>query len=183
MARKTETREFGDNYFRAKQLKVRKANRVLERLLKIVGESLGALADNVGTGKTETSSALIGDLQRGALSDAAQKLVKNLGGDDLNWLVDELRVSISYQTPQLRESDENKFVPMTGDIWDEAFAGELMLQFKVIAWILQLNFGSFFAGVGGLAGAARQFVTPTKSRSTSQTTPKSGSGDSPPQSV
>ena len=178
MARKIETREIGFNRYRAKQLKVRKANRVLERILKIVGEPIGALADNVGTGEDGVEVALIGDLKRGALSEAAEKLVKSLSGDDINWLVEELRTSLEYQTPDLRESDENKFVPMTGDIWDDEFAGLLMDQFKVIAWVLELNYGSFFEGVGGIAGVAHRFVTPAKSPSSSQTTPTSGSGDS-----
>lgn len=180
MARQTETREFGPNRYRAKQLKVRKANRVLERLIKIAGESLGALADNVGSGDTE--DALVGDLRRGALSTAAQKLVTNLSGDDLNWLVDELIPSIHYQTPELRAATPEQFVPVTGDVWDELWAGDLMGQFRVVLWVLQLNYASFFEGAGGLAGVVRRAVTPTKSDSSSPTMQTSGSGDSSPPS-
>ena len=176
MARKTEVREYGPNHFRARQLKVRQANRVLERLLIIVGESLGAIADNVGSGETGGDASLVGDLRRGALSDAAGKLVKNMSGDDLNWLIEELRPSIEYQTPELRAAGDAQFVPLTGDLWDDVFAGELGTQFKVIAWVLQLNFASFFDGAEGITGAFRQFVTPTRSSSSSPTIPTPGSG-------
>lgn len=180
MARNTETRQFGDNHYRATQLKVRKANRILERLIKIGGESLGVLGDNVGGG--DTADALVGDLKRGSLAEAAQALVKNLTGGELNWLVDELVPSIQYQTPALAAATPEGFVPMTGDLWDDVFAGDLMGQFRIIAWVLELNYASFFAGAGGLAGAARKFVTPTTSSSSSPTTPRAGSGDSSPTS-
>lgn len=178
MARKSETRQIGPNTYRATQLKVRKANRVLERLLKTLGPTLGALGDHLGTGKTGTAAAIVGDLERGAISAAAEKLARALTGDELNWLVDELIPSIEYQTPELAASMPGKFVELNGDLWDDIWAGDLLGQFKALGWILELNYGSFFAGAGGIGAVARQFVTPTKSSSSSPTTPTSGSGGS-----
>lgn len=175
MARKTVTREIGHNRYRATQLKVRKANRVLERLVKTFGETLGKLAENVGSGETDVNVALIGDLKRGALSDAAEALVKNLSGDELNWIVDQMRDSLEYQTPELRAATPEKFVKVSGDLWDDIFAGALLEQFTVLWWMLELNFGSFFEGAGGLVEVVRTAVTPTLSPSSSPTEPNSGS--------
>ena len=151
-----------------------------ERQSTLFGESLGELADNLGA---EEGQALVGDLKQGSISVAARKLVDNLGGDDLNWLVDELRPTVQISTPDMRESAPDAFVDFTSDQWDEEFAGQLMDQFRLLVWVLQMNYGSFFEGAGGLAGAARQFVTPTPSSSKPQPTPTSGSGASSSQNA
>lgn len=173
MARKTETREIGGNHFRVTQLKVRKANTILIKIVKIVGEPLGAAADNMGADGT---GGLVGDIAKGGLADAAGKLVRALGDDDLNWLIGQVLPDIQIQTEEMRATDTDVFVPMGSDHWDEVFAGDMLAQLKLIGFVLELNFGSFFAGVGGLKGAALKFVTPTKSASKPQPTAITGSG-------
>lgn len=173
MARKTEIREIGSNRFRVTQLRVKEAHRVLTKITKIVGESLGALADNLGA---EAAEAAVGDLAKGSFAAAMQKLSANLGDEDLNWLVEKLRPTIEFQNDALRESD--RWVPMTAELWDETFSGALLSEFKVLAFALESNYADFFAGVGGLKDAARRFVTPTQSTSGSPTTANPGSGAS-----
>ena len=172
MARKIETREIGENTFRVKVLKVRKANTILTRLIKIVGEPLGAAADQLGS---EPGESVIGDMGRGGFADAAGALKRTLGDEDLNWLIDQLRPSIEIHTKEM--TDPDMFVPMTADHWDDEFAGELLLQFKLLAFVLELNYSSFFAGMGGLKGMAAKFTTPSKSASKPPKTATTGSGD------
>ncbi len=174
MARKTETREIGQHRFRVTQFKVRKANRILEQIIHLIGPALGVAADNLG--ETDPEKVLKGDLAKGALADAAAKLVIGLDGDQLNWLIDESIPAIEYQTPELRAAQPDVFVPMSGELWDNVFAGRLMDQFALMAFVAELNFGSFFVGVDGIKSAVHRFVTPTTSTSRSPQTETTGSG-------
>lgn len=172
MGRRTEVRQIGENRYRVTQLKVRKANRVLERLLATAAPLLGAAGDNLGA----TGDALAGDLGKESLADVGMQLTKLLDGDQVNWLIGEVIGSVEYQTEALKASTPEGFVPMTMEIWDDSAFSDLMEQFRLLAFVLELNFSGFFAGLGGLKDAARRFVTPSSPRSESPKTATPGSG-------
>lgn len=174
MSRKTATRQIGEHRFRVKQMKVRKAHRVMTRIIKVIGPSLGTLGDELdakpGGGN---GSGGLGALFAGGISDAISKLTENLGEDDINWLVDELQAGVEREAEM-----EGSFVPMTADLWDDTFAGALLDEFKLIAFVLEHNYSSFFSELGGLAGVAARLGTRTPSRSKDPTTETTGSGAS-----
>lgn len=175
MARETKTREIGACRYRVTQLKARAGHRVLERIARTILPALGAAADNLGA---EEAQALVGDLAKGGISDAVSKLVSALEEDSINWLVDAVRESVEYQTPELQAAKPGAFVPMGPELWDDHFAGSYLAEFKLIAFVLEVNFEDFFAGLGGVRGAFSRFVTPTRSPSNSPPTETPGSGAS-----
>lgn len=172
MARKIATREIGEYRFRVKQMKVRKAHRVMTRIAKVIGPSLGAVGDDLDARPAGENGS--GSLFGGAISGAVSKFAENLGEEDINWLVDELRPDIE------RETDvEGSFVPMTADLWDDTFAGALLDEFKLIAFVLEHNYAQFFTELGGIAGVRVRLGIRTPSASKPPSTERTGSGDSP----
>lgn len=169
MARKTATRQIGDHRYRVTQMKVRKAHRVMTRIVKVIGPSLGALGDELDS-KPGGGGSLFG----GGLTEAIGKLTEHLGDDDINWLVDELRPGVELETDV-----EGSYVPMTPELWDDTFAGDLLDEFKLLAFVLEHNYASFFSGLGGLDGIRARLGTQAPSTSSPPTTETTGSGDSP----
>lgn len=176
MARKQTTAvvEFGDGEsrrFQITQMKVRDGHAVLERLLRVGAPVLGALAD--GLGEADAEKAVAGDLSREGLSGAFDALAANLAKNEgvLDWLTEKLRKGVAVET-----EEAETFVPLTGEIYEDLFAGEYGAELALVAAGLKANFSTFFKGAGGLSGAVRRFVTPTRSASSSPKASRSGSG-------
>lgn len=175
MARKITDKsiEFDDGesrVFRIQQMRVRDGHAVIERIAMVAGPVLGALAGGLGQ---DADRAVVGDLSEAGVREAFEALSSNLMANEgtVDWLVGKLRGSIKYQ------SDGGIFVTLTEDLYDDLFAGDYLAEGKLVAAALSHNFASFFKGAGGLAAAARKFVTPTQSRSSSRRGANSGSGD------
>lgn len=158
MERKTETRQFGDDYFKVTALKARQSNRLLERLVNLSGPMLGNAAAGLGTKATK---AAIGDLSPDALGKAITGLCGRFDGEQINDLIEALQESIMYQTPELHAMGAEHWVP-SKDIWDDRFAGRLGEQLRVLAFALEVNYADFFGGFGGIVGAAKAALTPTE---------------------
>jgi hypothetical protein len=105
--RKVETREIGRCTYKVQQLKLRQGNVLTVWLLQRLGPALGGAV--TGLGENEPSKILSGDFSKEGFREAVVGLCSSLQIDDLNWLVDRLRPSIMIQTPELRESGEDRF--------------------------------------------------------------------------
>ncbi len=178
MARKKTTKvvTFSDGEerrFRLRQMKVRDGHAVLERLMRVAAPILGALAENLG--EDDPEKAIAGDLSVEGLTAAVDKLAANLLANEgiVDWLTEKLRKYTEIET-----ESEDVFVSLTSELYDDTFAGEYGAEAVLIAAHLKANYGSLFKGAGGLAGAARRFVTPRQSRSSSPEASPSGSGAS-----
>ncbi len=178
MARKTTTKvvRFSDDEerrFELRQMKVKDGHAVLEKLLRVGAPILGALAENLG--EEDQAKAIAGDLSAEGLSAAVDKLAANLLANEgiVDWLTEKLRKYTKIET-----DEEDLFVSLTGELYDGTFAGEYGAEAVLVAAHLKMNYESFFKGAGGLAGAARQFVTPRRSESSSPKASPSGSGGS-----
>ncbi len=158
MARRSEVREIGQFRYRITQMKARQQYQVLERLANRFGDPVKELIAGLGT---NPKKALIGDLSSRQTGEALGALLKSLEGNDLTWLVDQIRPTVEYQTPELAESKPDIFARL--EDWDDHFADSILDGFKVLLFALELNYSSFFVGLGGLKEAAHKLVTPTKS--------------------
>lgn len=177
MARKKVERtiEFSDGESRRFELtmfKVKDGHAVLERLLRVSAPVLAQLAEGLGA---EEGEAVVGDLSRegvaGAFGSLAENLIRNEG--ILDWLTEKVRKNAKVET-----EEEDVFVTVTADLYEDLFAGEYGAEMELVVEALKLNYATFFAKAGGLGAVARRFVTPTRSRSSSPTASKSGSGGS-----
>lgn len=125
----TKEKEIDGATYAVTQFPGRKALTLKVRLLSVVGPSLLSTIGAVkgGTGEVEIDS----------LGGAAQKLVDNLSKEGAVNLVMELLSSTR------RDGHE-----ITPQLFDMEFAGKLDTVWKVVWWVLEVNYGSFFAGKG-----------------------------------
>jgi len=148
--------------FELTQFKVKDGHAVLERLLRVAAPILGKLAEGLGA---EGEEAAVGDLSKEGVSGAfdafAENLVRNEGV--LDWLTEKVR-----KTAKIETEVEGQYVTLTTELYEDCFAGEYGAELDLVVEALRLNYATFFARAGGLGAAARQFVTPTRSRSTSR---------------
>lgn len=176
MARKTEivTIEFYDGdprRFELQQFKPKDGHAVIERLLRVGAPVLGSLAENLGASE---ENAVAGDLSREGVSAAFDAFAENIARNEgvLEWLVQKVKKESRAET-----ETEDQFISMTSDQWDETFAGEYGAELELIIACLKLNYAGLAKKGGGLGKLAQRFVTPTRSRSSSQRGAQPGSGD------
>lgn len=171
MARRTEVVSitFSDETtrrFKITQIKVKDAHAVMERLARIITPTLGNAASGLGATGLE---AAIGDLSGKGIADASTAFASSLRDGDLDWFSEKLRAGIEIET-----ETEELYVGLKGQAFEDAFVGEYAAELMLYWEALRVNFGSFSKAVGGLAGLARRFVTPSASSSPAEPSPGSG---------
>lgn len=132
--------------------KGRPGARLLARLLRHLGPALGALR-----GVDLDLSKGIHNVDVTELMPAIGQLFEILAPDEFDALACEILSRCSIAMPdadgKLRSYDLSKPAMI-----DDAFTGDLMLMFKVLAWALEVNFSGFFHALArsGAAAAARE---------------------------
>ncbi len=142
--------------YRITQLPFGASQRLLTRLMRVVGPVLAELAAGVKDGKANLESDLTELMP--TFGPAVEKLCASLGDDDLDFLFKTLaghsEVSLS----------EGKWVNLK-DVMEMEFAGEFPHAIKWLVESLKVNFGNFFGdrGLLGRAGApAKEKAAPSQ---------------------
>jgi hypothetical protein len=129
------------------QLPAKKSLKLLTRLVKIVGPSLGAAVGSVAEGDIDIQTVLDRHLDLGAVVAA---LCDRLEENEVEAIVDTLLSQVIHAG---QGEVSQKF--------EVLFAGRLPHLFKVLAAALQLEYGDFLAG-GGVSAALGQIgLAPT----------------------
>lgn len=168
MGLQSETRTIGDTTYRVTQLPAGKSRRLLVRLYKVLGPAFGKLLEGFDatsvTGGGKAPSLL--DIKMESVSQAMSTLAIHLTEEDLEFVVDRLF------TGDMVEMDvgDDKWVKLTKERVDLHFAGKLDEMFRLLAFALEVNYASFFAGSGGASAFLAKLATPTPSQSKSPQT-------------
>jgi hypothetical protein len=144
MARRNQEREIGGAVWAVTQFPAGEGLGLLTRLLKLLGPALGALAKGGGTaedGAGGREEALTGLIVSGLLQQLDEKetvaLVKRLLADT--------------------RKDGVEILP----IFDTEFMGDYANLFRVLGFVLEVNYGGFFSGIG--RGARKEAPAPSPS--------------------
>ncbi len=162
MGMETKEKTIGNHTFKVTQLPASKARKLLIRLFKVSGPSLGKVLEGL---KGKDGKASLNDLNLEKISEGIALLATNVFEDDFEYVVAALLEGerISYHV-------DGKWPVLTLESSDNLFAGKLDQMFKLIAFALEVNFSSFFAGSGGLTNVikrAGEAVTPEPLQSSS----------------
>lgn len=149
---KVESKRIGAHDYKVTQLNAVTGRRVFTRLFKLVGPAMA---------KTEGRK---GD---DALAAAMTGLLEHLSEDDVDYFCDVFSAVTSVSGGAY-----SKAAPQLADVFLSHFAGEYLAMMQWLAFCMQVNFRSFFAGAGRAIG---QLVA---SDSSSPTVSTGGSGDS-----
>lgn len=130
------------------QWPARKALAIKLKLVKAVGPSLGELASSSKGGAT--SGILNAEIGTDKLGSAIEKLLSALDETTFMTLVTLLMSGVRVNGVEM--SDENAF--------NVQFTGRLEAFYKIVWFVLEVNFGSFFGegGIGRLTTAVKNLT-------------------------
>ena len=133
---KSETREIGGRKFNVTQLGTGDGLRIFFKLGKLVGPSVGALIKQ-WQGKS---------IDKHALGAALTELVEKLEWADFK----ELVALCAKSTAEIVTNDdgETRRIDLSKTIETVAFAGDYLSLMQWLGFCLELNFSSFFVGLG-----------------------------------
>lgn len=140
---KSDEREIDGLLVKTVQLPAMRAFKLLARLVKAVGPALGVLT------KLDPSAQL--DAVAGEIAGA----FASLDADEAERLVPEILTKTTVFIPDDRGGSEKL---LTKERIDDMFTGRLMTLFRVLGFVLQVNFQDFYAGS---APAAPQSPAPS----------------------
>lgn len=171
MGIETKEKTIGDYTYRVSQLPASKARKLLIRLFRVAGPSLGKVLESLeGKDGTMQVAALKGDkggidVDLSKISDALALLATNVFEEDFEYVVATL-----LREDRVEYMPEGKWMPLNMQLADLHFAGKLDQLFKLIAFALEVNYAGFFAGTGGLVSVlkrAGEVVNPVPPQSSS----------------
>jgi len=128
-----KTKSIGGKNYEVYELGAKKGRQVLTRLLRHLGPAVGAMGDTKGDAEAKTLAGL-------------GKLVESLTEADVDYFCDTFAAVTSVEM-------EGR-MPLLSDVFDLHFKADYLNMFKWLAFCLQVNFGSFLAGLGGPEGLA-----------------------------
>lgn len=139
------------------QLPPKKSLKLLTRLLRIIGPTVGAAMEGIGAGNLGNVAALIGaDID---LSVIVTALCDRLDENEVEAIIDTLLSQVIHNG---QGEVSKKF--------DALFGGRLPHLFKVVGEALRVEYGDFLAGMPDLSAlGARAGMTPAKPTSTGTT--------------
>ena len=151
MGIETKEKTIGDYTYRVSQLPASKARKLLMRLFKVAGPSLGKVLESLESkdGKIELQGGPDVDLAK--ISDALALLATNVFEEDFEYVVETL-----LRDNRIEYMPDGKFIPLNMELADLHFAGKIDQLFKLIGFALEVNFSSFFAGSGGIASVLKR---------------------------
>jgi hypothetical protein len=147
-----QTREIDGHTYVVTLFPGRRGFKLKTTLLKKLGPGLAAM---IGSAKGESVSEA--DLDGPALAAGVETLFANLGSPDEIMSLIEKIVSMTR-----RDGKE-----ITGALIDLEFPGHFTELYKVVWFVLEVNFGDFFGGaaIGGLGGLIKARITDSLSGS------------------
>jgi hypothetical protein len=177
---KTEEKVIGEHGYRVTQLPGIKGRKVLVRLYKILGPALAALIDDTVQKPAQTITQYSADdVELSSVSAALSVLAVKLREDDLEYLCEQLAACTLVNI-----EDTDKWVPLSKDLQNVVFAGAYKEMFLWLGFALEVNYGGFFDGVGGVSGFVSKLANPkTVNQSNSRNTSTGKSGESSPQNT
>ena len=137
----SKQRVIGEVEYLVTQLPAPQGRKLLVRLYKVLGPAIGAALK----GLPEDGRASIGDIEVSSIGDAMIQLAHSLTEEDLEFLV-------ATMTPQTQISREpGKWLALKTE---EMFhwSGRYQHMFVWLGFALEVNYGSFLPGQGGLDG-------------------------------
>ena len=126
--RQTQEKNIGGKNWTVTQFPAGEGIRILSRLTTLIGPTVAGLAGNAGSISDLTKMDIKGDV----LQIAVQQLVSKLDENDTLSLIKRLLSGTRYENKEV--------VP----VFDIAFQGDYLTLFKVLAFVLKVNYGSFF---------------------------------------
>lgn len=150
---KKETTTIGEYQYEATQLPAPQGIALLEWLLKKLGPGIEVMFKDAGP--VEKGDELVNQI---GLLLGIGAILKNLSGQDFQYLYGELAPSCTANGVGM-DKQESRTLHFAGDY------GRFM---QWIIWMLQVNYRSFFAGLGTLQQVASAQGFPTQSVSESQ---------------
>lgn len=154
MAVKTRDTTIDGHTVKVTQHPGRRALRLKSRLVKLLAPSIGTIIQQ----KVEKGKNLLDqEVDMTKIGEAVIALADKLDPDDFENLILEILVSTRVDGKEINEA-----------AFDDLFAGEMSLMYKVVFFALQTNFGDFFVsgGIGNLLAQQAQGMTPTPPKST-----------------
>jgi hypothetical protein len=156
----TKEKTIGEHRYQVTQLSAPEGRRLLVRLYKVLGPSLGAITK--GLDGVDGKAVKLEELRLEFVGEALRELAMHLNEDDLEHLCEVM----GKQTMVHLGGD--KWVPLQ-DVSALHFAGRYDEMFKWIAFALETNYAGFFKGTATLGGLASklggQVPRPSESRS------------------
>jgi hypothetical protein len=134
----SETKTIGSTEYEVTQLPSGRGRKLLLRLVRIVGPAVGELLKG-----GEAGTATLASVSAEGLSAAVGELAARLGEDDFEYAVKELASSTKVRV------DGGGLVPLAS-VLDLHFAGAYGEMLSWLAFALEVNFRSFFSGLGSL---------------------------------
>lgn len=143
MGLKTEDREIAGSVYRVSQLKATKALGLLTELAKMLGPTLGILADAAGNEKGKLDLASIGNIKVGGdvFGRAVGALVERIDSARVQTLIKEL-AAVTEVAPE----GSDKFLPLPG-VFELHFAGRMGGLFKWLKFALEVQFSDFLSSL------------------------------------
>lgn len=133
MARDVQTKQIGSSQWSVQPLPATEGVRVLSRLLKIVGPAIAKSAKGIKGG----SGLLDAEIDGSAIGDAVDALVSGLDEQETLSLIQRMMAGV--------RKDGHEVAPT----FATEFMGDYLTLIKVLAFVVEVNYGSFF-GEGGL---------------------------------
>lgn len=152
----TEERLIGGVTYQVTQLAAPQGRKLLVRLYKVLGPTLGAAL----RGMPDDASASLGSLETGAIGDALIKLAEVISEEELEYVCSTLAAHTQFSR------EPGRWLPLKQD---EQFhwAGRYHHMFQWIGFALQVNYAAFLAEQPALSG----FVSALKSRAATAASP------------
>jgi len=136
----TKTREIGGSEYEVTQFPAMEALRIKTRLAKMILPSIGEISQG---GADQ-------EINYEAISHAIAAFADNLNEKEFTELVTRLLKNTSADGKPMYHNGQ-----LLDSTFDEAFAGNLMNLYKVLAFVLEVNYPDFFAAassIGSLIG-------------------------------
>lgn len=131
----SQEKKIGEIMYRVTQLPALPGRKLLVRLYKTLGPTIGAALKGL---PDSGSSVSLGSLESSSIGDALTALAHDLTEDDLEYVVTTLTGTTEFS----RET--NKWLPLRNEL-DDHWAGKYLQMFQWIAFGLQVNYADFLA--------------------------------------
>ena len=177
--REVHERDIGDVGFKVEQLPGIQGRRVLVRLYKLFGPSIGALigSSDIGSpGQTVTMD----DIDLSSVGNAITRLALDIREEDLDYLCKTFGDHTQVRMPGF---EEGQWLPLKKIGHDNIWHGRYKTMFLWLAFALEVNYADFFGGLGGasaLLDSLKERHAKRKEQSTSPSTSTGKSGESSP---
>ncbi len=139
----TKTRKIGEIDYQVTQLPAPKGRRLLVRLYKILGPTLGSALKALPEGKG--SGLSLGNLETSSIGEALVTLADVISEDELDYFCDVLAETTQFS------KEPGRWLPLKAD-QDFHWSGRYGRMFQWLVFALEVNYSDFLLGQAGLGG-------------------------------